>query len=52
MQLKQMAAVYSRQNVESAQRKYAYTSLKALEKCTQLVFLPFDLIVLAKYKGT
>lgn len=32
--------------------KYAYTSLKMLEKCTQLIFLPFDLIVLAKYKGT
>lgn len=33
-------------------KQYAYTSLKMLEKCTQLIFLPFDLIVLAKYKGT
>lgn len=33
-------------------KQYAYTSLKMLEKCMKLIFLHFDLIVLAKYKGT
>lgn len=29
-----------------------YTFIKMLKKCKQLILLPFDLIVLAKYKGT
>lgn len=29
-----------------------YNFRKMLQKCKQLIMLPFDLIVLAKYKGT
>lgn len=50
----QMATDFSRRNdgVQPENKHVCSHLLKDVGECTQLIFLPFDLIVLAKYKGT